>query len=78
MLKQDLQEVNQNFVELIQVSEEAMKRRRLVQEEKEQLMKDKEELTVKLRGMQKEIKRLQANSCALDGLATLAEAARRI
>ena len=57
MLKEDLQEVNQNFAELIQVSEEAVKRRRLMQEEKDQLMKDKEELTVKLCGMQKDIKR---------------------
>ena len=32
MLKVDLQEVNQNFAELIQVSEEAVKRRKLVQE----------------------------------------------
>ena len=70
--------MNQNFTELIQVSEEAVKRRRLLQEEKEQLMKDKEELTVRLHGIQKNIKRLQAKSCALDGLATLVEAARRI
>ena len=70
--------MNQNFAELIQVSEEAVKRRKLVQEEKEQLMKYKEELIVRLCGMQKDIKRLQAKSCALDGLATLAEAARRI
>ena len=41
-------------------------------------MKEKEELTVKLRGMKKDIRRLQAKSCALDGLATLAEATRRI
>ena len=78
IIKEDLQEVNQNFIELIQVSKEAMKRRRLVQEEKDQLMKDKEELIVKIHGMHKDIKRLQAKSCALDGLATLAEAARRI
>ena len=78
MLKEDLQEVNQNFAELIQVSEDSMKRRKLVQEEKDQLMKDKEEMTIKLCGMKKDIKRLQAKSCALDGLATLAEVARRI
>ena len=41
-------------------------------------MKDKEELTAKLCGMKKDIKRLQANSSAIDGLATLAEAERRI
>ena len=78
MLKEDLQEVNQNFAELIQVSEEAVKRRKLAQEERDQLLKDKEELTTKLCGMKKEIRRLQAESSALDGLATLAEATRRI
>ena len=78
MLKEDLQEVNQNFAELIQVSEEAVKRRKLVQEEKDQLMKDKEELTVKLCDMKKDIRRLQAKSCALDGIDTFVEATRRI
>ena len=78
MLKKDLKEVNQNFVELIQVLEEAMKRRRLEQKVKYQLVKDKDELTVKLCCMQKDIKRLQEKSCVLDGLATLAEVARRI
>ena len=78
MLKEDLQEVNQNFPELIQVSEEAVKRRKLVQEEKDELIKDKEEMTVMLCGMKKDIRRLHAKSCALDGLATLAEATRRI
>ena len=46
VLKEDLQEVNQNFDELIQVSKEVVKRK-LVQDEKDQLMKDKEELTDK-------------------------------
>ena len=78
MLKEDLQEVNQNFVELVQLSEEAVKRRKLVQEEKDKLMKDKEELKTKLRGINKDIRRLWVNSSALDGLATLVEAARRI
>ena len=63
---------------MIQVSEEAVKRRKLVQEEKDQLMKDKEVLTIKLRGMKKDIRRLQAKSCVLDGLAILAEVVRRI
>ena len=78
MLKEDLQEVNLNFVELIQVSEEAVKRRKLAQEERDQLLKEKEELTSNLCGIKKDIRRLQAKSRALDGLATLAEAARRI
>jgi len=78
MLKEYLQEVNQNFAELVQVSEEVVKRRKLVQEEKDKLMKDKEELKTKLRGINKDIRRLWVNSSALDGLATLVEAARRI
>ena len=41
-------------------------------------MKDKEEMTTKLHGMKKDIRRLEANSSALDGIATLAESARRI
>ena len=49
-----------------------------MQEEKDKLMKDKEELTPKMHGMKKEIRRLQAKSNALDGITTLAEAARRI
>ena len=78
MLKEDMQEVNQNFAELIQMSEEAVKRRKLAQEERDKLLKDKEELTANLCGMKKDIRRLQAKSRVLDGLATLAEAARRI
>ena len=53
-------------------------RQRGIHEENEQLMKYKEELIVRICGMQKDIKILQTNSCALDGLATLAEAIRRI
>ena len=44
MLKQDLHEVNKNYSELIQVAEEAVKRRKVVQEQNVQLVKDKEEL----------------------------------
>ena len=50
----------------------------MAQEEKDQLLKDKEELTANLHCMKKEIRRFQAKSRALDGLATLAEAAKRI
>ena len=60
------------------MSEESVKRRKLAQEERDQLLKDKEELTANLRGMKKDIRRLQENSRVLDGLATLAEAVRRI
>ena len=78
MLKQDLQEVNNNYAEFIQVVEEAVKRRKVMQEQNVQLEKDKEELKKKLNHMQKELNRLQRNSHALDGLSTLAEANMRL
>ena len=78
MLKQDLQEVNNNYAEFIQVVEEAFKRRKVMQEQNVQLEKDKEELKQKLNHMQKELNRLQRNSHALDGLSTLAEANMRL
>ena len=49
-----------------------------MQEERDQFLKDKEELKENLRGIKKDIRRLQAKSRVLDGLPTLAEAARRI
>ena len=49
-----------------------------MQEEKDQLMKDKYDLIAKLCGMKKDIRGLQANSSALDGIATFAKATRRI
>ena len=78
MLKQDLQEVNKNYSELVQVAEEAVKRRKVVQEQNDQLVKDKEELEKRSSQMQKEFNRLQRIAHALDGLATLDEAARRL
>ena len=78
MLKQDLQEVNKNYSELIEVAEEVVKRRKVMQEQNVQLVKDKEELEKKLKHMQKELNRLQRKAHALDGLATMAEAARRL
>ena len=78
MLKQDLQEVNMNYAELIQVVEELVKRRKVMQEHNAHLEKDKQKLKQKLKHMQKELKRIQKKSHALDGLATLAEATRRL
>ena len=78
MLKQDLQEVNKNYAELIQVAEEAVKTKKVIQEHNVQLEKDKEELEQKLRHMQKELNMIRGKSQALDGLSTLAEASRRL
>ena len=74
MLNQDLQEVNKNYLELIQVVEEAVKRWKRVQEHNDQLVKDKENLERRLSQMQQECNRLQKKAHALDGLATLVEA----
>ena len=78
MLNQDLQVVNKNYSELIQVAKEVVKRRKLEQEQNVQLVKEKEELGKKLKHIQKELDKLQKKAHALDGLATLAEAARRL
>ena len=78
MLKQDLHEVKKNYSELIEVAEEVVKRRKVMQEQNVQLVKDKEELEIKLKDMQKELKRLQIKAHALDGLATLVEVAIRL
>ena len=78
MLKKNLQEVNKNYAELIQVAEESVKRRKMIQEQNVHLEKDKQELEQKLKHMQKDLNRLQRKSHALDGLATLAKAARRL
>ena len=62
----------------MQAVEEAVKRRKVVQEHNVKLVKDKEELKKRPSQMQKEFNRLQRNAHALDGLATLAEEARRL
>ena len=76
MLKHDVQEVNKCYVELIQVAQEAVKRRKIMQEQNVPLEKDKDELEQKLKHMQKELNRLQRKAHVLDGLASLDEAAR--
>ena len=60
------------------VADEALKRRKMVQEQNIQLVKDKEQLERRLSQMQKECNILQRKAHVLDGLATLAEAARRL
>ena len=78
MLKKDLQKVKKNYSEFIQVAEEAIKRRKVIQEQNVQLVKDKGKLENKIKHMENELNRLQIKSHALDGLATLVEVARRL
>ena len=60
------------------MAEEAVKRRKVVQQKNFHLVKDKEEVEKRLSHMQREFIILQRNAHALDGLATLVEAARRL
>ena len=78
MLKQDLQEVNKNYSELVQAAEEAMKRRKMKQEHNTWLIREREEIEERLTQVQKECNRLQKKAHALDGLVALAEAVRRL
>ena len=78
MLKQGLHEVNKNYSKLVHAAEEAVKRRKMVQEQNIQLVKYKEQLERRLSQMQKECNRLQRKAHALDGLATLDEATIRL
>ena len=60
------------------VVDEVVKIRKIIQEHNIQLVKDKEHLKRRLSQVQKECKRLQRKEHALDGIAALDEAARRI
>ena len=44
LLKQDLQEVNKNYSKLVQVAEEAMKRRKMTQKQNTQLIREREKI----------------------------------
>ena len=82
-LREDLQEVNEHYQELIAVSKEALKRKRttdlLCADLKltlESLYKQNEELTRRLEGMEDEQKRAKKNAQALNGITLLAEVAK--
>ena len=60
------------------MEEVAVRRRKVMQEQNVQLVKDKEELEKKLKHMQKELNRLQRKAHVLDGLATLVEETRKL
>ena len=82
-LREDLQEVNENYQELIAISKEALKRKRSTDQqstELKQTVKDLQqqngELTKRVADMEDEQKRARRKAQALDGIALLAEAAK--
>ena len=82
-LREDLQEVNDHYQELIDVSKEALKRKRTTDLQCTELKKtvkilqqENEELQRKIADMEKEQKRAKKKSQVLDGIALLAEAAK--
>ena len=82
-LREDLQEVNEHYQDLIAVSKEALKRKRSIDvqcTELKQTVRDlqqqNEELTRRVADMEHEQKRTMKKSQALDGIALLAEAAK--
>ena len=78
MLKHDLQEINKNYSEMVQVAEEVVKRRKMAHEHNIQFIREKKEIEERLTQVQKEYNRLQQKAHALDGLAVLPKAARRL
>ena len=82
-LREDLQEVNEHFQELMVVSKEALKRKRATDLHcvelrliVENLQKQNEELTRRLAGMEGEQRRAKKKAQALDGLFLLAKATK--
>ena len=82
-LREDLQEVNDHYQELIAVSKEALKRKRTtdlhyidLEKTIKSLQQDNEELQRKIADMEKEQKRAKKKSQALDGIALLAKATK--
>ena len=84
-LREDLQEVNEHYQELIAVSKEALKRKRSTNvqcTELKQTIRDlqqqNKELTRRVADMEDEQKRARKKSQALDGIALLADAAKEL
>ena len=82
-LREDLQEVNEHYQELIAVSKEALKRKRSIdlqcvelKQTIKGLQQQNEELTKRLRKMEAEQQKAKKKAQALDGIALLAEAAK--
>ena len=82
-LREDLQDVNEHFQELIAVSKEVLKRKRTtdlqcteLKETVKDLQQKNEELTKRIADLEEEQRRAREKVQALDGIALLAEAAK--
>ena len=82
-LREDLEEVNDHYQELIAVSKEALKRKRStdlqcaeLKQTIRSLQQQNEELTKRITGMEAEKQKARKKAQALDGIALLAEAAK--
>ena len=85
ILREDLEDINAHYQELIVVSKEALKRKREIQNQSEDLTqqiqnlsKQNEMLSNRVRSLETEQERTNKQSHALEGIATLTEAAKRL
>ena len=77
-LREDIEKTNANYQDLITTSKEVLGRKKLTQQQNEELVSQNKELQDKIQTMDVEYTRLQKRSQALDGLTMLAEATRNI
>ena len=84
-LREDLDDINTHYQELIVVSKESLERKRQTQSQFEELNQRVQSLTLQNEGLLKRIEYLEVEqqrskiqSCALEGIALLAEVAKNL
>ena len=77
-LREDIEETNANYQDLITTSKEVLGRKNLTQQQNEELISQNKEFQDKIQTMDAEYTRLQKRSQALDRLTMLAKATRKI
>ena len=77
-LREDMEETNTSYQELITSSKEVLRRKKLSWQKNEELISQNKEIQGKIQTMDAEYSRLQKRSWALNGLKMLVEAARKI
>ena len=77
-LREDLEEIDANYQELITVSKEFLRRKRDTEQQNEELISINKELQDQIRSTEAEHFQLQKISQALDGLMILVEATRKL
>ena len=73
MLRKGLQKLNANYVELVEATEEAVRRRKVAQQKNEEKTNKGEEIMNNLCVMQRECSFLQKKAQSLNGLVVLAD-----